>query len=238
MNRADTAYRQLRREILEGVLPPGTLLPEVESAARLGVSRTPVREALGRLAGESLVEVAPRRAARVARWRPEMQQEILDLRVVLESHAAELAADTAGPADLATLDRLCAEGDAVVAAPTVDLVAFSENARHFHLALAAATGRPRLEAMVHGLLDVPAVAARYSAFLPEDFARSAAHHHELVAALRAGNASWAGHLMRAHILAAREAMRLPAADDDDHREAAGVEPSDDTSSSGPGEPAG
>ncbi|MFC5138373.1 GntR family transcriptional regulator [Actinomycetospora rhizophila] len=228
MNRADTAYRQLRREILEGVLPPGTPLPEVESAERLGVSRTPVREALGRLAGESLVEVSPRRAARVARWRPEMQQEILDLRVVLESHAAELAAGTIGPDDLATLERLCEEGDAVVAAPAVDLVAFAENARVFHLALAAATGRPRLEAMVHGLLDVPAVAARYSAFRPGDFVRSAAHHHELVEALRAGNAPWAGHLMRAHILAAREAMRIP------HRDSAG----DGSASSGPGEPAG
>ncbi|MEJ2862108.1 GntR family transcriptional regulator [Actinomycetospora flava] len=228
MNRADTAYRQLRREILEGVLPPGTPLPEVESAERLGVSRTPVREALGRLAGESLVEVSPRRAARVARWRPEMQQEILDLRVVLESHAAELAAGTIEADDLATLERLCAEGDDIVAAASVDLVAFAENARVFHSALASATGRPRLEAMVHGLLDVPAVAARYSAFRPEDFVRSAAHHHELVEALRAGNAPWAGHLMRAHILAAREAMRIP------HRDAAVSA----DSSSGPAEPAG
>ena len=226
MNRADTAYRELRRRILEGALAPGTLLPESEWAQRLGVSRTPVREALGRLAGESLVEVSPRRAARVARWRPEMQQEILDLRVVLESHAAELAAGTAGPDDLETLDRLCAEGDAVVAAPSVDLVAFAENARSFHAALTGATGRPRLEAMVHGLLDVPAVAARYGAFHPEDFTRSAAHHRELVEALRAGNAPWAGHLMRAHILAAREAMRLPRTDGAGHREPTGVEPAD------------
>jgi DNA-binding GntR family transcriptional regulator len=205
VKRVDEAYRQLRREILGGKLPPGTALQEAEVASRLGVSRTPVREALARLASEALVEIAPRRAARVTSWRPEDEDEVYELRILLEGYAAEVATRQAGADDIAELERLCERAAALLAEPELDVVAFAENSRAFHQRLAAITASPRLQAMISSLINVPDVVVSYQAFSPEAIERSVRHHSELVEAIRAGNARWAGNVMQAHVSAAREA---------------------------------
>lgn len=205
MKRVDEAYRQLRREILEGKLPPGTALQESDVAARLAVSRTPVREALARLASESLVEIAPRRAARVASWRPEDEAEVYELRIMLEGYAAEVAARQAGSDDIGELERSCERASALLAEPELDVVAFAENSRSFHQQLAAIGTSARLQAMISSLINVPAVVVSYQEFSRAEIERSVRHHHELLQAIRDGNPRWAGAVMRAHVLAAQDA---------------------------------
>src|SRR5690606_27242041 len=88
---SDVAYARLRSEIIDWQLEPGTPLSEIETAERLGVSRTPVREALARLTAEGLVSSVGR-TARVAPLSLELVIELYELREALETHAARLAA--------------------------------------------------------------------------------------------------------------------------------------------------
>src|SRR5689334_16840640 len=91
-NRRELAYAQLKADILDGTLRPGDPLGEVDLATRIGVSRTPVREALQRLAMEGLVTWVPGRGAFVSGLSVPDIVELFQLREALESHSARLAA--------------------------------------------------------------------------------------------------------------------------------------------------
>jgi DNA-binding GntR family transcriptional regulator len=90
---ADRAYRYLRDGILNGDLPPGTVLAEAELAETIGGSRTPIRQALGRLHQEGLIEVGPRRQSVVRGFTPEQRREMILLREALESVAVRRACE-------------------------------------------------------------------------------------------------------------------------------------------------
>jgi DNA-binding GntR family transcriptional regulator len=107
----DRAYRLLRAEILDLTLAPGTLLPEVEQAARLGVSRTPLREALARLTADGLVVAQGGRGMVVTEVSIENIRELYELRGALEEQAARLAAERRDP------DRFRELADAFASAP-------------------------------------------------------------------------------------------------------------------------
>jgi len=97
MRASDRAYRALREDIIEWRLPPGTVLGEVEQAERLGVSRTPLREALSRLAADGLTTTHSGRGVVVADISLENLAELFELRQALECQAAGLAARRADP---------------------------------------------------------------------------------------------------------------------------------------------
>lgn len=92
MRASEVAYRRLRDDIIHWRLEPGTPLGEVETAERIGVSRTPVREALTRLASEGLVDTGTGRTARVSALSRDSIQQLFELREALETQAARLAA--------------------------------------------------------------------------------------------------------------------------------------------------
>jgi len=101
----DDATQALREAILEGRIESGARLRQTDLAARLGISRTPIREALGRLEHEGLIELLPQGGVRVALLRAEEAVELYDLREVLDGLAARLAAERAEPPSLARLGR-------------------------------------------------------------------------------------------------------------------------------------
>lgn len=106
-NRREIAYRQLKTEIVDGRMRPGEPLAEVELSDRIGVSRTPIREALQRLAMEGLVTWVPGRGAFVSAVSVPEIVELFQLREALETHAARLAARSPRHASLAVfLERL------------------------------------------------------------------------------------------------------------------------------------
>jgi len=88
----DRVYATLRQGILDGVYAPGARLGEADLADALGVSRTPVREALRRLGSEGLLSTLPNKGARVRRWTTSELSDISDLRAILEGYAAGQAA--------------------------------------------------------------------------------------------------------------------------------------------------
>src|ERR1700742_3863708 len=103
---AATAYKAIRNEILQGQHGPGARLREEDVAERLAISRTPVREALRKLASEGLVSFVPNRGAHVATWDPDEIDDLYGLRAELESYGARLAARRAGFVNLDELRRL------------------------------------------------------------------------------------------------------------------------------------
>ncbi|ADH64954.1 transcriptional regulator, GntR family [Allomeiothermus silvanus DSM 9946] len=109
----EAAYAHLREAILGGRLVPGERISEPGLAETLGISRTPVREALQRLAQEGLVELVPAKGARVRVLRPEEVREVYEVRALLEAEAARLAARHASLDELSHLAGLLAALDSI-----------------------------------------------------------------------------------------------------------------------------
>lgn len=197
----------VRELILRGELPAGARLGEAELATRLGVSRTPVREALGRLAAEGLVEIVPNRGARVARFTVAELEDVFDVRATLEPRLTALAVARAEAADVAELDEL-ARAMLAVGAPgrRQDLDAIAALNRAFHDRLVALAAQPAMAAALAGAVRAPIVLRNFHAYDEASLARSLAHHLEIVAAVRAGDPTWAQAVMTAHIHNARAVM--------------------------------
>lgn len=204
---AERVLATLRDLIMGGELTPGARLGEVELAERLGVSRTPVREALSRLAAEGLVEIAPNRGARVVTWTVAELEGVFDLRSVLEPRLTAHAVSGAGPADLDELDAL-ARRMHEVGAPGAgqDLDALVPLNRSFHDRLVALAAQPALAAALAAAIHPPIVRRNFLTYDAASLRRSLAHHSEIVAALRAGDPAWARAVMTSHIANARAVM--------------------------------
>lgn len=203
---AEHAYRSIRERILQGELPGGHWLRETDLAGDIGVSRTPVREALRRLAAEGLVQYQQNRGVQVQSWQIEDLEEIFDLRTLLEPWGSRLAA-ASGLADLDALGALADEMDAVARRRRPDFSALTELNNQFHGAVLEASGNSRLRSLVNSVIRVPLVSQTFSLYSPDALARSLAHHHELVQALADRDPDWAESVMCAHIRAAWSSLR-------------------------------
>lgn len=203
---AEDAYREIRDQILRGDREGGEWLREGELAVSLGVSRTPVREALRRLAAEGLVRHEPNRGVQVESLSIHDLDEIFSLRSALEPLGSAMAA-TSGLADLRELEQLADAMDAAAAGIRPDLDEVTRLNNRFHRAIMEAAGNGRLTQMVSSVVEVPLVWRTFSHYSSEAMRRSLAHHHELVDALRAEDPVWAESVMRSHVRAARSALR-------------------------------
>jgi DNA-binding GntR family transcriptional regulator len=204
---AEQAARVLREEILSGAIASGARLGEAELAGRLSVSRTPIREALSRLAAEGLVDLQPNRGARVASWTTEQLREIFDLRLRLEPYAVRLAVPRLTPDQLTELDQLAtAMSRAGRPGRNQDLAAIVELNRRFHGVFIDAAGSPPLAGALRGVIHASVVHQNFHDYAPDALRRSLHHHVEMVAAARAGDGDWAEAIMRAHLCNARATM--------------------------------
>ncbi|MGP1395477.1 MAG: GntR family transcriptional regulator [Inquilinaceae bacterium] len=203
-NSSEQAYDFIRRRILEGTFSPGERLTETMLARRIGVSRTPVRDALRRLNAEGMVEATANHGARVFAWSGDEMNEVTALRAVLESFGAGLAArkiDAGGLADLRRIQDRIERGADRAAGP--DYAVLTEQNRLLHLRIAEISGNSRLTSVLQQLMSLPHIMRKYASFNEEQLQRSLSHHRELIAALADGDAEWASSIMRAHIYAAR-----------------------------------
>jgi DNA-binding GntR family transcriptional regulator len=205
-----TATAMLRDLILAGSLAAGTKLGEAELATRLDVSRTPVREALSRLAAEGLVEIVPNRGARVTRWTDDDLEQIFELRLRLEPYAVGLAVPRLSAVDTDELDDL-AQRMLKLGKPgrSQDLDGIVQLNRQFHRTLITKAANPTLASSLLAVTHASVVNQNFHNYSPEALARSLSHHVEIVAAARAGNAEWANSVMRSHLYNAKATM-LPA----------------------------
>lgn len=148
----DRATSELRQMIFSGELPPGSDHLETELAERLGMSRTPVREAALTLRAQGLVELRPRRGVRIAPVSAQDMRDIYDILTELESLAARRAAEAAyARADLATLAAAINDMDAALAKD--DLRAWATADDRFHRELVRLGGNARLSMIVSVMRD-------------------------------------------------------------------------------------
>ena len=193
----DMAYKAIRQRILDNVYPAGHRALEQEFADALGLSRTPVREALLKLAAEGLVEVVPRHGARVLPVSPDDMREIYQMLTALEPMAAEILARKKLPAaDLKPLVQ--ASRDMTAAVKSNDRDAWAEADERYHRLLIALAGNRLLAETVQGLWDRAHRARMVTLRLRPMPVSSTAEHNAIVEAIRAGDATLAARLYRSH----------------------------------------
>lgn len=207
MNAAEAAYTTVRDGIVRGDHPAGTRLREQDLAARLGISRTPVREALRRLQADGMVTLEPRRGALVANWSAGELDEIFELRALVEGYSARRAATRITDVELAELERLCAAMEEVASAPQPDHEAVGVLNSRFHQQIHRAANGRYVSGMLASLIKTALVMRTFHRYTPEELQRSMGHHRELAAALTARRPDWAEAVMHAHVEAARVTLR-------------------------------
>ena len=195
--RADAAYAQLKLAILSNDLPAGFQAMEPELALRAGVSRTTIREALIRLASEGLVEMIPRRGARVLPLRADDMREIYQVFTALEPEAAaSVAASKPNAKDLEPLVKATEAMEQALKDSDLDAWAAADDL--FHRTLLDMNGNKRIGQFVSSLLDQVHRARMVTLRMRDVPIRSTAEHRELLGFLRSGDAENARRCFRGH----------------------------------------
>jgi DNA-binding GntR family transcriptional regulator len=201
---AQRAYAHVKERLLDGRFAGGTLLSENDIAARLGVSRTPVRHAFARLQAEGLLELYPKRGALVVPVTPSEADDVFEARLLLEPHCAARAAEAPAGELLAELAAAIADQEGALASGR----GFPQGDRRFHQALVAASGNALLERQYEMLRDRhQRIAASAVAADPGRVERFIAEHREIMAAIECRDPGAASELMREHLRTAHELAR-------------------------------
>lgn len=197
LSQAELAYREIRALIVTLELPPGSLLSEPELQERLGLGRTPVREALRTLAHERLVEVYPRRGMFVAALDTRDLSALSEVREQLEPYAARLAAERRTDEDLEVIDELIADLDAVAVAPDMRQLIELDQRIHHHIYRCAHND------FLQDACDQHYMHALRIWFLALDrvthLGDAVAEHRDLLVAVREGDAERAAEVMSSHV---------------------------------------
>ena len=148
----DVVFNTLRQAILKGELKPGERLMEIQLANKLGVSRTPVREAIRKLELEGLVLMIPRKGAEVAEITRQDMEDVLEVRTALEELAVKDACDHITDAQLSELKKASNEFKKALLEGK-DLVTCADADMHFHDVILSATNNRRLIQMLNNLSE-------------------------------------------------------------------------------------
>jgi len=201
---ADRVFGQLRQAIVEGEFAPGSKISEPELAARLGISRGPLREAMRRLESTNLVERRPNLGARVITLSSEQLLEIYLIREALEGLAARLAAERMSAAGIADLKELLAQHRAEIARESWQAYFQKEGDLDFHYRIVQGSGNQRLIGILCDDLYHLARMYRCKFGMVSDRARDAFKEHELILdAIAERDGELAELMMRRHIRASR-----------------------------------
>jgi len=196
-NLKEVVYQRLKKGILNQEVLPGMRLREEELAEKLGVSRTPIREAINRLHQEGMVVVIPRRGAYVARLTREEIIENLLIREVLEGLAARLAAENISESTLEELHSCIAQF--VDKDLMADLENYSQANVQFHKMIIAASKSKKLINLISNLFDQMDTVRLRTILFPGRAEKSLIEHLEILSALEKRNAAGVEHLVRTHI---------------------------------------
>jgi DNA-binding GntR family transcriptional regulator len=192
-SRTEAVLDTIKHGILTGKLSPGQALVETELAERLGVSKTPVREALKTLAGTGLVEMLPYKGATVREVDRELARAVYDMRLLLEPVAA-------GRTTLAGVSLAAAHAALDAADRAADAAERSLANRAFHRVLYAGCGNPLLVEKLDELRDQTALVSSVAWHArPASWQQEACEHREILTAAEAGDAELVRALMRGHI---------------------------------------
>ncbi|CAH1689520.1 GntR family transcriptional regulator [Hyphomicrobiales bacterium] len=194
---AQVAYTKIKQRILDNDYAPGIAVLEQVLANDLGLSRTPIREALVRLAQEGLVEVVPRHGMRVLPLSPQDMREIYEIMISLEMTATELLARRRpSQQEIEPLVRAC--DDMEIALARDDLNEWAKADERFHLSLVELCGNKRLATMVMGIWEQSHRARMFTLRLRPKPVDSTREHREVVNAILRGDGDKARQLYKDH----------------------------------------
>lgn len=209
MKASDRAYATLLDEIQRGILPPGTVLGEVEQAVRLGVSRTPLREALGRLSADGLVAQQSPRITVVTDVDADDIRELFELRRALEETAARLAAQRG---DAAAFAALAAEFDRASLTGRPGQDSYYALIARFDAELDLAVENDYLAAALRSIRTHLVRVRRLARDNPARLEASVAEHRLIAAAIGARDADLAAHATHVHLHNALESILASVTD--------------------------
>ena len=189
--------RSLRDDIAAGVLPPGARLDEVALTERFGVSRTPIREALGRMAGQGILVPGEKRGVRVAEYSREELAQIFEVMHEIEAVCAKVAAQRLTFLTRGEIER--AQAACVAAAEAGDRTAYLRANEVFHDAIYAATGNPYLAEMASEFRDRTGPFRAKKFATQADLIASAESHLSLIDCIFSKDSKAASDGMRAHM---------------------------------------
>jgi DNA-binding GntR family transcriptional regulator len=193
------AYRKIKSAILDGALPPNLLASEQQIATRLGMSRTPVHQAIALLEQEGWIELLPRRGVRISPISAADMHDVYEALLALEVAAVgRLASKTFPPGDktLAALEEAC--NDAEAALERGDLSAWSTADARFHTLLVDSSGNRHLARLTRGVSEQAQRARQLTLKLRPRPSSSNADHRAILEALKAADQKLACSRMRAH----------------------------------------
>ncbi|AZG07730.1 GntR family transcriptional regulator [Pigmentiphaga sp. H8] len=192
-------YKQLRVNILDGTLKPGAVLRQEEIAKLFNVSRVPVREAMGRLETDGLIVLRPRRGYAVTELQQDEIVEIFELRMVIEEHAATIAARARTQDDIDAVEHLLLQMEALAARSANYDNQWASLNRDFHSRLVHASRRKRLANIADTLRDTVEAYVRMEMRLTGDVSQALREHREIFEAFKAGDAHGLAMLSRSHV---------------------------------------
>lgn len=190
-------YQVIREAIVEGTLAPGQHLAEQQLAQELGVSRTPVREALRRLALEGFVVMVPRRGTYVAGMSLKDMNDVFELRMALEGLAAYLAAQRITPQEQTVLKETLEQLEVATAADDKDQIISTDT--RFHAVIYTASRNRRLMQIVGNLSDQIQSFRLQSLFAPGRLKDTMREHRRIVSAIERRDSQMARKLAEEHI---------------------------------------
>ena len=200
VNSSETAYLKLRERILNGELKAGVALKERDLCQELGISRTPVREALRRLSADGLVDTAPRRSIRVARISEEELAEIAELGSVLQPYVAALAAQKATAADIAELKRLNAAMTKLVESGRRGAeIEYARLDHAFHDRIAEMARNSRITQIIRQTVSLRLLTNFMDQYGKVDFHKSLRDHTKILKAIADGDSEGARAAMSDHV---------------------------------------
>jgi DNA-binding GntR family transcriptional regulator len=201
---AKMAYEAIRQSILSGQWKLGELYNEKAIAADLGISRTPVREALLELASQDLIIFLPRRGLMVNRFTRRDVDEIFELRKAIELAAVEKITETSPPFDLFEIEEaLLSQRKAV---KQKDYLAFMEADRLFHTSVSELTNNRRLIAILDNIRDMIHVMGAKALALEGRAVEVIKEHQTILEAVKKGNIEEARQAMAYHLDQSKEAV--------------------------------
>jgi DNA-binding GntR family transcriptional regulator len=198
---------RLRALILTGEYGPDERLIEEQLAERLGVSRTPVRQALTMLEAEGLVEITPNRGATVCSFSIEDVWDIYDLRAVLEGHAARRAAGRIERRELERLRELAREMEGLPGQfddHEEEIRALVALNQEFHGTIVEASRNRRLERLINRTVEIPLMFKAFYWYTLHERTISNHYHRQILEALENGDADRAEIIMREHVYEGRD----------------------------------
>ncbi|MFE0014668.1 GntR family transcriptional regulator [Mesorhizobium sp. NPDC059054] len=205
----DAVYNSLKKMIVTAQIPPGARVTESDIAAKLNVSRTPIREAFNRLERDGLITGRPRQGYVVTEFDLNMFREAFDIREVLDGYSAELAAVAATEEDKVRLREILAECERLAAIPnrTVnDQFQELQVGIDLHRVIAQIGGNAMLHGMLCGILDKCQHYVWAELLWLDEWKITRQEHTKIVEAICNGEVELAGKLARSHVRGSRDGI--------------------------------